>query len=127
MILLSKGGRGWPMKDEYWYRYHDYRVAEYIYDDDSFTSSKTKVVLQEVPVNHYTPKGVWLDWGGPKFVLKDARKRFACPTKEEAMVSFMARKKRQRGILKAQLVHVEDAIEIAKEMSNEDVNQATDI
>jgi hypothetical protein len=59
--------------------------------------------------------GVQLDfYGEKKFVLKDARKRFACPTPEEAMESFIARKKRQRGILKAQLVHVEEAIDIAE-------------
>lgn len=118
MTPLAKGGRRIPWKDECWYRYHDMRVAEYMTESDTFTSSICKVVLQKIPVLHYTPKGVWLDWKGRSFVLTDARKRWACPTEKEAMVSFLARKKRQLGIIKAQLDNVNDAIKIAEKMNN---------
>lgn len=112
----------------YWYRYYDRRVAEYYGDDLFGPSLKTEVLLQKIPVVRFTPKGVWLDYIFPKFVLKDANKRWACPTIDEAMVSFMARKVRQRGILSTQLKHVKDAIKIAEEMNNgRDADQTTDI
>ena len=48
------------------------------------------------------PKGVWLDvYGQKRFVLTAARRRFACPTKFEALGSLIASKKRQIKILAA--------------------------
>jgi acetolactate synthase regulatory subunit len=38
-----------------------------------------------------------------RFVRFDARKRYACPTKREALVSFVARKNRQVSILSSQI------------------------
>jgi hypothetical protein len=43
-------------------------------------------------------------------VLKDARKRFACSTKHEAIESFRARKLRQLSILRSQARVVESAM-----------------
>lgn len=65
--------------------------------------------------NHFvlrrTPKGVWInDYGTERFVLNDAKKQFACPTEEEAKTSFLARKNRQLGILRAQVRDVERAM-----------------
>jgi len=57
-----------------------------------------------------TEKGVWLGFGYPflhqdpfRHVLFDSRKKFACPSKEEALKSFIARKSRQCLILDTQL------------------------
>lgn len=67
-----------------------------------------------------TPKGVWIEMSGfpftDKFVLLYGRKRFAYPTKEEALTSFIARKRRQIGICKYQLEVAERAMEIAKDI-----------
>lgn len=66
----------------YWYRYDGY---EYV------SCSPYKVL-------RHTNKGVWLEMGygiKPKFVLNNARKRFAYPTKKEALESFRMRKLRQ--------------------------------
>jgi hypothetical protein len=74
------------------------------------------VVFETFEVRRTTKRGVWLkseydsefdmskkranNW---RFVLFDARKRYACPTKHEALVSFVARKKRQISILSSQM------------------------
>jgi len=52
--------------------------------------------------------------GDKKFVLTGATKRFACPTKEEALKSFKARKRRQISILEAQAKHAREALHKAE-------------
>jgi hypothetical protein len=72
------------------------------------------VELVEYEVIKVTPQGVKiadpLHWRGYRFVLKDARKRFACSTKHEAIESFRARKLRQLSILRSQARVVESAM-----------------
>lgn len=52
--------------------------------------------LQLIPVKRHTPKGVWLnEFGVEKFVLKDARRRYAYPTEALALDSYIRRKKAQ--------------------------------
>jgi deoxyribodipyrimidine photolyase-like uncharacterized protein len=61
-----------------------------------------------------TPKGCWIDvYGKRKFILNDAVKRYACPTKELALQSFIARKRRQCAILRAQLENAEGLLAYA--------------
>lgn len=61
------------------------------------------ILCVELPVLRETPKGKWVDeYGISKFVLNDSHKRYAHETKINALVSFIARKTRQLGILKAQ-------------------------
>lgn len=72
-----------------------------------------------------TAKGVWISTPhmnrlGRKFILNDARKRYAYPTKELALESFIARKARQISILQSQLDRAQDAYEKAKRVT--DVN-----
>lgn len=71
------------------------------------------VYVDEYPVEKETPCGVWLDlgWGARRFVLHGARKRWACPTREEAKESFIARKQKHLRILRAQVECVERALE----------------
>ena len=107
-----------------WYRYNDITYAPSVNEwGDSEGHGDTKVEESTYKVEKVTPKGVWIrQWWGvnsfsgsdKRFVLTDARKRYACPTKEDAMVSFLARKNRQLGILKAQTRRVEIAINIAE-------------
>jgi hypothetical protein len=96
-----------------WYRYQDSLGG-----DDWGTH--VSVHLFEYTVVKETPKGVWLalfEFSSLKrFVLLDARKKFACPTKEEAMESFLARKRKQVKILSNQLRHVKEAIQIAEDL-----------
>lgn len=94
------------MTQEYWYRYEESRYE-----------SGHKVWLRGYPVLRATPKGVWLaiGFGERKFVLLDARKRWACPTEGEARESFIARKRRQIRILAGQLDRARQARWMAEE------------
>lgn len=69
---------------ELWYRY-----------SDPWTAGEPPC-LQSIPVERHTNRCVVLDdYGYRRFVLKDARKRYAYPTVELALESYIVRKKRQ--------------------------------
>jgi len=99
-----------------WYRYRDYRVAPYINEfGENVGRSKTEIALEAFRVIKHTPKGVQLDIDNEtRFVRINSNKRFACPTIKEAKISFVARKKRQFKILKAQIESVKEALEKAE-------------
>lgn len=100
---------------EVWYRYQDsLRSSGYIDDFESMVGpSQVVVTLYEYRVLKHTPKGVWLEhWDGKKFVLKEARRRFAAPTVAEAKRDFIARKNRQIGIYSARIETAEKALTI---------------
>ncbi|UMO76015.1 hypothetical protein [Planktothrix phage Pra-JY27] len=59
------------------------------------------LVIHEHQVARVTPKGWRLKCG--RFVLREANKRFACPTVQEAFDSYEARRNRQIRILEARL------------------------
>lgn len=80
------------MTDVVWYRYID--------SDQEWSRDPYELTLRVI---RYTPKCVVLDlWGRQHFVLLDARKRFAYPTRELAMESYIARKRMQIGWTQAQ-------------------------
>jgi|ERR1700739_1756224 len=95
----------------YWFRVEARSVGDINYDGD-LVGSHMEVTLRKFEVLKTTPKGVWLKqfMEDKKFVLRDARKRFACPTVAEAFESFRARKARQKRIYKARIADVEDAL-----------------
>lgn len=103
---------------EYWYRFSTYKEGlGYVTEWDDFISTGhiVKIRVDQYLVVKHTPKGVWLDLGWRKrFVLRDSRKQFACPTLELARDSFIARKQRQICILKGNLKDAEDALRIAQ-------------
>lgn len=84
----------------------------YRYREMLWTDNRISIVLDIYHVLKLTAKGVWIEEyaGKKRFVLKGARKQFACPTKEDALISFRARKKRQIRILKHQLRRAELAL-----------------
>lgn len=108
-----------PQVGDTWYRYEERRFG---HADDWGRVISTYIQLQvrEFTVAKVTPKGVWLGdalgrWGaGPRFVLMSANKRYALPTQEAALESFMARKAQQMRILGKQLEHAESAHALAK-------------
>jgi hypothetical protein len=105
----------------YWYRYTSHLVSNGI-DEYGVRWGDPKIELQvsKYRVTKETPKGVWLDfYGTKKFVLRDARKRWACPTQEEARESFIHRKQRQIGILARQLDHAKAAERLARGVASE--------
>lgn len=91
------------------YRYEDLHYADCL---------NVQVILREFLITKTTPRGAWVDnCGTPRFVLSGAYKRFACPTKKEAIDSFIARKKRQVRILMAQREIAQKALLVAEKMS----------
>lgn len=103
---------------EQWYRYEDVRYAAPVYEDEDYHrgQGRLEVRLRAYPVFKHTPKGVWLlDYAMDKrFVRLEARKRYACPTKHDALVSFIARKQAQQRILQSKLDTVREALVKAK-------------
>ena len=98
-----------------WYRYEDFRYAPHLNEfDEPVGPGRASIRLLQFEVLKHTPCGVWIDRYPKRWVKKDARKRFACPTKEEAMESFIARKNRQRKILKAQVRHVDEVLRLVE-------------
>lgn len=97
------------------YRFEDYGVSHGS-EECGFYSTR-ELSLREFLVVRETPRGAWIE--GPfgltrRFVRLNARKRYACPTVEEARESFMARKKRQIRILRTQLANAEQSLQLAE-------------
>lgn len=69
-----------------------------------------------------TPKGYWIHGPGskPKFVLTNAKKRFACTSIEEAAISFRARKERQALIHESRARTARDAIKMVEAQMRRD-------
>jgi hypothetical protein len=102
---------------EVWYRVEDGRYAPMLDEyERPVGEGRSWVSLHEVPVIRRTPKGAWLNAGRPRFVLLESRKRYACPTPEEAWESWRKRKERQLIILRSQLDHVTEALSLAVEV-----------
>jgi len=101
----------------HWYRYEDVQFAAMC---DEFGHSEGPGTMQlmchEYRVLKETPCGVWLDLFQKRFVKRNAKKRFACPTKEEALKSFKRRKEVQIRILQAQLDRAFRALQMAAEI-----------
>jgi|GEM_PF-3014061 len=107
--------------NEYLYRYVDVAYSlgcdEY---DNPYPGYNLKVELKKFKIIKRTPKGAWLAFydglfleDSKKFVLLSARKKYACETKELALESFVARKRRQVRILGSCIKRAETALFIA--------------
>jgi hypothetical protein len=99
-----------------------YRYIDTLYasgDEDYGYTTYLKVLLREYEVIKETPKGIWIEdlhvnkksvLVGQRFVNLNSHKKFACLTKEDASLSFIARKKRQVKILENQLKYAKEAL-----------------
>ena len=78
------------------YRYISQRYS-YVIDAEMemYGVTDPKLLLCEYKVQKTTPCGYWIYWGQPrgKWVSATARKRFAHPTKAEALEAYGYRKK----------------------------------
>lgn len=62
--------------------------ARFLLDEDDHPY----LYVRAMRIVRRTPRGVWVDdYGTDRFVLNDARKRFAYPTENEAVVACMHR------------------------------------
>jgi hypothetical protein len=92
------------------YRVEARLEASYIdYESPSWTHIREhSIFVRQFPVIKETPKGKWIkDLSHKRWVGNDTLRRFAHPTVPEAYAAFLARKKKQRRILKNQLNDVE--------------------
>lgn len=117
MVQLNFGAKPGT---EYWYRLEEQRYAPPLDEyDEPVGRGQLVVHVCKLKVLRHTPKGAWLvglqyGEGNPRFVLREGKKRFACPTLEDATASFLKRKERHARILRAQLETVEEASAMAK-------------
>lgn len=106
-------------------------IKHYRYEDTYFNEEIILALKMFVAIKE-TPKGYWIipksdyifglefdvefdDFNESYFVLKESKRRFAYPTKEEAIENFMFRKKKQLGILESQKIKAKKTLDIAKE------------
>lgn len=103
-----------PKVGDTWYRYEErrYGVAN---EFDEVVSTYVKLELIELKVSKVTPKGVWvMRFLSKKFVLTAANKRYAAPTKQEALESLLARKARQIRILESRMKEARETSVLAE-------------
>lgn len=86
---------------EFLYRFHEVRWSE----------NRLMLVQDTFRIVKRTEHGAWIDnYGNKRFVNLESKKRYACPTVQEALDSYHARKRRQVGILRHQLKQAEAAL-----------------
>jgi hypothetical protein len=117
------------MKPDKLYRYYEF-ITSGIPDEEYFTTSSihTKVELATYDVMKKTLSGAWIRYWtktgkSKKFVNLKAKKKFACPTQEEALESFKKRKKRQIQILEQQLEVARTALNVSESIKTENENE----
>lgn len=90
-----------------------------------FNIPKVKIVEYTYSLIKETPKGYWITNNsllfkninfGKRWISKTAKKRYAYPTKEEAINGFIARKNRQVTILSRKLEQAKQALNETKKM-----------
>lgn len=107
------------------YRYEDRRKACGYFDESEYyhrsDSETTKIILYYCAVVKETRKGVWIERHGQKrWIGNNWTKRYAYPTKQEAWIGFMARKRKQYRLLIAKLASVKSILEM-KHLTEEQV------
>jgi len=111
-------------------KFYRYEAVEYSAGVDQFDEPirklfpDPKIELRTFNLHKETPKGYWIGYGHPdnglqshsQWVSKTAKKRYAYPTKEEAMNNYIKRTEKRIKILKSQLDSCEYALSKAKAM-----------
>ncbi len=126
LVIASGGQRITTASDDKnplgeWYRFEDKRYAGPLDEYDQPTPSTLTVHLRKYKVLKITPKGAWVHLGpfsGKRFVRRDVTRRFACPTVEEALESFKARKAKQARIYRKRADDADRASRLAENMVN---------
>lgn len=104
-------------EQQYAYRYTDRHWAPMLDQfEQPMGDGRKEISITMYKILKKTPKGFWIETGldEKKFVLSCANKTFACSTKEDAMQSYIFRKKKQIKILSRQLVDAELFLNIAR-------------
>ena len=86
-----------------------------------YTYGNIFICIKTYRIIKQTAKGVWIEnYNSKKFVLLTGRKRFAYPTKEEAINSLKCRKQRQLQIIKGM---ERIANNIIQQIEQKDINE----
>jgi hypothetical protein len=113
-------------------KFYRYEIVEYavIGDDGEYADAKfpnPKLELREFNLQKETPKGYWIGYGfihphslrgQARWVSKTCRKRYAYPTKEEALLNFVKRTEKRMRILDWQSQVCRISLIIAKNITN---------
>ena len=90
-------------------KFYRYYLQQYAETEHSIFP-QTKLILDEFNLMKETAKGYWICQGDPnrlhgfkKWVSKTAKKRYAYPSKKDALVNYQKRTERRIAILKAQI------------------------
>ena len=115
--------RVWPKPSEavvgdVFYRYEDRLVSAGVDEFDNSLGSYRHLYCFQYEVTKVTPKGarICLTYrdGETRPVMDSYKNKFAYPTKGEALLGFIARKKRQQQILQARLNGSHEAERLAE-------------
>jgi len=95
------------------YRYEDV-LLDWHYNTNQ---SKVKIYLNDYEMLRETACGYWINTSGygksyETWVSKTSKKRFAYPTKHEAMINFKHRKQRQIKLLEVNLSRAKAALDL---------------
>lgn len=114
------------------YRYEARIYAEHDHDGELISPRIRipKIELTTFNLHKETPKGYWIGWGHPdnglrshsRWVSKTAKKRYAYPTKEEAMTNYIKRTEYRIRILKSLLEECEHGLMKAKAIVKPSMN-----
>ena len=85
-----------------------------IYDD----LVRYNICFKKYAIIKETKCGVWIceTYGKKRFINVNAKKQWACLTKELAIESFISRKNRQISILNSQLEQAKEHLKLAKDI-----------
>ncbi len=107
------------------YRYQECQYSDIHDFGEGGSSIRVNVELITLNLHKETPGGYWIGYGhyapdmlrgNSRWVSKNSKRRYAFPTKKEALLNFHPRKKQQVRILKNQLQTAEIALKDAERM-----------
>ncbi len=74
-----------------------------------------EIYFESILINKRTPKGVWV-YDNTKFIKLSAKKKWAYPSRPEALFAFIKRKERQILILTNKLDNAKESLSLSKEV-----------
>ena len=101
------------------YRYECQEYASHDYNGELIASPhpNPKLELRTYDLLKETEKGYWIGYQGfslKKWIPKKSKRRYAYPTKEEALTNFITRTKRRVNILQRQIECCQISISLAE-------------
>jgi hypothetical protein len=122
-------------------KFYRYETVEYAVMDSEGeymnpTYPNPKLEVREFNLFKETPKGYWIGYGSMnygtlrsngKWVSKTSKKRYAYPTKEEALNNFILRTEKRIKIMEWQVRVSKIGLVLARQKQRENENQTTKV